>query len=830
MGHVNRFGVSQFSSDSASSLLALAILAVIAALAIVIPGFLSVGNLLTIGQQTAVIAICAFPMTALIIARGIDLSIGANLALSGIVAALTLHATQSGAASILAALLCGSALGAANGFFVGFARVAPFMATLATMAMMRGATLVLSGADSIPVANQALIWPGSSIIFGVPTPLAMALLAAVAWSLFMSRTLLGRWIFAVGGNQNAAAASLVPVRRVHLVVYLLAGLSAGICAVVTIGRLGSGQPLAGMGLEFDAITAAMIGGASLAGGQGAMFPTLLGATLLGVISAGLSFLQVPLEATYIVKAALLLASALLTTETLSFPKILGWGQSTKASGQAPGLKRTLSVNGLSKSYGSFRALDNATLEIHGGRVLALVGENGAGKSTLVKCLTGIQRADSGSIALNGAEITVNGSRDARLAGITAIHQHFSLLPDLTIAENLFLGQPRTRYGFLARRDMNTRARSALKALGLDFDPETRLDQLNVGQRQLVEIAKALEAHAWVIIMDEPTSALSVRERDRLFSLVSDLKAKGCAIVYISHKLEEVFSLCDDVVILRDGEVVASGEISNFTPASLVEGMVGRKLENVFPHDEVQRGDLILSAQIAEAGLLQDVTVDLYAGEIVGVCGLMGSGRTELLRALAGLTPEAKGQITVSRKPIAFGDLRQAYQNGIVYLPEDRHAEGFVPQMTVADNLGLVWMTHGGGLVSPPRIRQLATKKIAELLIKPPRPEAKARELSGGNQQKVVLGKWLAGQPKVLLLDEPTNGVDVGAKSEIHRLISRYKSQGAAILLVSSELPEVLGVSDRILVMSNGRIAAELPRGCSENEVMSIAFQLGGAST
>ncbi|WP_342236255.1 ATP-binding cassette domain-containing protein [Inquilinus sp. OTU3971] len=798
------------------------------------PGFLSFANLVSIGQQTAVIAIVGFAMTAVIIARGIDISVGSTLAIAGIVAGQAYAATGSPLLGILAALAAGAAIGLVNGLLISAVGISPFIATLATLAAGKGAALSLSGASSIPVDSPALLWAGSADILGVPASLLLAALLLACWWGLLHRTVLGRWIFAVGGNAGAARASLIPVRTVQTLTYVLAGMSAGLGAVVIIGRLGSAQPLAGTGLEFAAITAAIVGGTKLSGGEGSVTGTALGALLLGAINTGLSFLQVPQQAIYIVTGGLVLFAVLLSQRDRLAATVAKWRRRSRAAHTAEEAaqavprrldRHELRIVGLGKLFPGVKALEGVAFDIRAGEVVALAGENGAGKSTLVKCLSGVHQPDEGGLILDGRPVRLRTPAEAAAAGIAVIHQHFSLVPDLTVAENLFLGR---EPGIIAlrRAEMRRKAQEVIDQFGLGLRPDVRVGTLTVGQRQMVEIAKSMLSEAWLVIMDEPTSALSTRERDRLYELIGRMKGIGCAILYISHKMEEIFTLADRAVVLRDGRFVGDRAIRDLDEPALIGMMVGRDIGNVFPHRPVPRGELLVAVEdIADSGLLRSASLTVHAGEVVALAGLMGSGRSEVMRCIAGLSAHRAGTIRIGGADLPAGDSRRANALGVAYVPEDRHLEGFVGPMSVQDNVTLAWIRTRSalGLVRPSALAAEAGRLIRQLGVRPPDPRKRVGDLSGGNQQKVVIGKWLATRPRVLLLDEPTRGVDVGAKSELHALIAELKAQGAGILMVSSELPEVLGVADRIVVMHEGRTAGELPRGATETEVMALAF-------
>jgi ribose transport system ATP-binding protein len=500
--------------------------------------------------------------------------------------------------------------------------------------------------------------------------------------------------------------------------------------------------------------------------------------------------------------------------------------------QAP----VLEMRGIRKAFPGVVALDGVDLSLASGEVHMLLGENGAGKSTLMKILSGAYHRDAGEILIGGRRVDIDGPRDALARGIRVIYQELTLVPQLTVAENIFLGALPRRLGFLDRQALLTRTTKLLADLGMALDPRTRVGRLGLAQRQMVEIAKALATAddaapaATVLVMDEPTSALTSREVEQLFSLIERLASRGVAIVYITHRMDEVFRIGQRVTVLRDGRVVATRALNEVTVSELVRMMANRDLTDHFPKLPAPRGPELLRVEhLSRRGALHDVSFTLYAGEVLGVAGLLGAGRTELARAIAGADGFDAGQVHVGGAPVRFRNPADAIARGIGLLPEDRKAEGLVAGLTVARNIAL---PHGRslawwGVLSSRGEADLAQPIGAELRIKAT-PTQPVRLLSGGNQQKVVLGKWLAGRVRVFIFDEPTRGVDVGAKVEIYNLINRLTAQGAGIIMISSELPELLGMSDRIVVMHRGRIRTMLERGeATEERVVSAALGLDG---
>ncbi|WMY73001.1 ATP-binding cassette domain-containing protein [Buttiauxella selenatireducens] len=812
------------------------ILIAVAVFGIATPDYLSPENLLNIGQQTSVIATVAYAITAVIICKGIDISVGSVLAASGILAALIMQNTGiPGWLGIIVVILIGAGFGLLNGTLISVIGISPFVTTLAVYAFARGVALSFSGSQSVAVDSSLYLWFGHTDIAGIPVSLLIAVVLAALWMFLLNRTIFGRWVYATGGNTEAAHASLIPVRVTCTLIYVFAGASAGIGALLTTGRVGSAQPLAGFGLEFSAITAAIIGGARLAGGQGSILGTALGALLLGVVNTGLSFLQVSQQVNYFVTGGFVLVAVLLSQRGLLQGMSLKALFPPKNVSLSSGENITQSVNsielkGISKIFPGVKALSNVSLRLNRGEVVALMGENGAGKSTLVKVLSGIYHPEEGGIWLDDAEIKLTSPAESRRAGISIIHQHFSLIPELTVAENLALAQTKLpRYFGIAlnRKKMRQHARTLINELQLDVDPDAKVAELTIGQCQMVEVAKAMMADAWLIVMDEPTSALTNPERDQLYLLIDRLLKRNCCVLYISHKMQEIYTLASRAVVLRDGQKVGEAPLPKTSESELINMMVGRDIGNVFPWHETVPGEALLEVKdLSAGGLLQNINLTVRHGELVALTGLMGSGRTELMRCIAGLGHFNHGSITLDAQKMTSGHARRASQLGVAYVPEDRHKEGFIGSMSLKDNISLRWILHNSfvGILRRQAIAKLAKNIITQLGVRPSNPENLVASLSGGNQQKIVIGKWLATRPRLLLLDEPTNGVDVGAKFEIHNLIAELKQQGMGILMVSSELPEALGVADRIIVLSKGRIAGELPRGATEEQVMSLAFK------
>jgi len=488
----------------------------------------------------------------------------------------------------------------------------------------------------------------------------------------------------------------------------------------------------------------------------------------------------------------------------------------------------LELKGVSQYFPGIKALDQVDFQLQQGQIHALIGENGAGKSTLVKILTGIYRPTAGEFLLEGKPVHFQGPTDSQRAGIAAIHQEAVMFPDLSVTENIWMAhQVRTRVGgLLAHRTMKNRTQALLDQLGMKLDQGTLVRDLSVAERHLVEIAKALSMDARVVIMDEPTSALSLREVEELFEIIHQLKAAGKTIIFISHKFDEIFGIADAYTVLRDGKFIGSGNLADTNAGDLVKMMVGRSVNQRYPKAAVEKGAIALEARsLGKAGCFKDISFQLHKGEVLAFFGLVGSGRSDVMNAIVGIAPSDEGEITVGGKPVEFRSIRSAIRHRIGYVPEDRQNQGAVIKMSIRENITLPQIETLGrlGIIDRKGEHALTADFGQRFEVKAASWEQKVMNLSGGNQQKVVLAKWLATDPEILILDEPTKGIDIATKWAVYQYIARMAEQGMAIILVSSELPEVLGLADRILVMHEGRIAGSFARDEADSEtIMHVA--------
>jgi rhamnose transport system ATP-binding protein len=488
----------------------------------------------------------------------------------------------------------------------------------------------------------------------------------------------------------------------------------------------------------------------------------------------------------------------------------------------------LQLRAVAKAFVAARALSGVSFELWPGEVHALLGENGAGKSTLIKIISGALQPDSGTLHVAGETVAHFTPAAARKLGIACIYQQPALFPDLSVAENIALRlESPGPFRIVSWRERRNRATQLLEQLGARIDPTREIRQLSMPEQQLVEIACVLGARARIVLMDEPTASLTRREQELLFAAVRELRRSGVGVIYITHRLEEIFALADRVTVLRDGENVATTPVSESNESLLIRQMVGRTVDQIYPPSESEPGPPLLCLKNlgCSAGGIHDVSLELRAGEVVGLAGLIGSGRTELARTIFGITPADSGELLLEDQRVQIESPRQAIAHGIALLPEDRRRHGVVMEMSVAANITLASLRHvfPGGWLQPSKERSLAGDLMGELGVRAAGPDAPALSLSGGNQQKVALARWFPTKPKILLLDEPTQGVDVGAKAEIHKQIRSLAKSGVAVLLVSSDLPEILGMSDRIAVMRGGTIVSNFPGKADAHAVMAAAL-------
>ncbi|MCY1329154.1 Galactose/methyl galactoside import ATP-binding protein MglA [compost metagenome] len=500
----------------------------------------------------------------------------------------------------------------------------------------------------------------------------------------------------------------------------------------------------------------------------------------------------------------------------------------RASGAVPKAEYLLSAEGIRKEFPGVVALDDVEFKLKRGTVHALMGENGAGKSTLMKILAGIYTPDKGEVRLKGVDIRLKSPLDALENGIAMIHQELNLMPFMTVAENIWIRrEPKNRFGFVDHGEMNRITARLFDRLKIKIDPEIEVRHLSVANRQMVEIAKAVSYESDVLIMDEPTSALTEREVAHLFEIIRDLREQGIGIVYITHKMNELFEIADEFSVFRDGKFIGTHASSNVTRDDIIRMMVGREITQMFPKEEVPIGDVVLSVKnLTLDGVFRDVSFDVRAGEILGIAGLVGSGRSNVAETLFGVTPASSGTISIDGKTLSINSPNTAIKHRMAFLTEDRKDTGCLLILDILENMQIAVLQDRfvkGGFVTEKQITAACEEMSRKLRVKTPNLQERIENLSGGNQQKVLIGRWLLTNPRILILDEPTRGIDVGAKAEIHRLVTELARNGVAVIMISSEMPEVLGMSDRIMVMHEGRVTGFLDRAeATQIKVMELA--------
>ncbi|AWI60137.1 hypothetical protein AB395_00004960 (plasmid) [Sinorhizobium fredii CCBAU 45436] len=500
----------------------------------------------------------------------------------------------------------------------------------------------------------------------------------------------------------------------------------------------------------------------------------------------------------------------------------------RASGAVPNAEYLLTAEGVRKEFPGVVALDDVEFKLKRGTVHALMGENGAGKSTLMKILAGIYHPDQGEVKLKGVGIQLKSPLDALENGIAMIHQELNLMPFMTVAENIWIRrEPKNRFGFVDHGEMRRITAKLFERLKINIDPEIEVRHLSVASRQMVEIAKAVSYESDVLIMDEPTSALTEREVAHLFEIIRDLRSQGIGIVYITHKMNELFEIADEFSVFRDGKYIGTHASSQVTRDDIIRMMVGREITQMFPKEEVPIGDVVLSVKnLTLNGVFQDVSFDVRAGEILGVAGLVGSGRSNVAETLFGVTPASSGTIAIDGKELVIDNPNTAIRNRMAFLTEDRKDTGCLLILDILENMQIAVLQDRfvkRGFVSEKAVTAACEEMSRKLRVKTPNLQERIENLSGGNQQKVLIGRWLLTNPHILILDEPTRGIDVGAKAEIHRLVTELARNGVAVIMISSEMPEVLGMSDRIMVMHEGRVTGFLDRAeATQIKVMELA--------
>lgn len=846
--HMSRLKSNKMSAMAKRYLILLGIVFVFLVIfSFTITNFASAMTLTNLIRQSSVFTILSVGMTLVIIVGGIDLSVGANIALSGAVAALVINyigaETAAGAiAGLVTALAVSTLIGVINGVLCGYLGISAFIATLAMQTFCKGLTLLLTNSQRIVVSNPAFKWLGNGQwnINGIviPTVVIVLVIFVVFWMWAVKNLKFGIKLYAVGGNPKAAHASGINSKKFIFFTYVITGIICGIATIITVGRASSAQPLAGEGLEFTVITAVVLGGTSLLGGIGTIGGTFLGCLLMGTITLGINMINISVFWNYIIKGVCILIAVLADQTIASAKDIFVKKEKTISADNHKAIEtmktnthHVLELNNICKSFSQVPVLKDVSLKIEGGKVHALMGENGAGKSTLIKILSGAYTKNSGSIVMDGIPVEIHSTLDAQRLGVSVIYQEFALVPELSITQNAFLGKEKRKGKlFLSVAEMAKETEKFMGKLNLKVNVGRKVRSLSVSQQQMVEIAKAMSADSWLVIMDEPTSAITDADKEKLFRVIREMKAAGMAIIYVSHRLQEIFEICDEVTVLRDGEYITTMPVSETSEQELTKLMVGREVNDVFSREKANvdwdSQPVLKVENLGRRGVFDPVSFEVRAGEVLGLSGLMGAGRTEIARCIFGLDRYDSGCIWLNGKQLKIHSPKDALKEGICYVSEDRQREGIIPLRSLKENISLADLEQicTNGLIDESKEDALYEEYQSKFRIKATSGEQQISRLSGGNQQKCCLAKMLACKPTLLILDEPTRGIDVGAKKEIHQLIEKMAKENMAIILISSELPEILGASDRILVLSEGKVTGEFKaEEATEEAIMQCAF-------
>jgi simple sugar transport system ATP-binding protein len=843
---------------------------VVVTLASFIDDFFSQGNLLPALRQFGEIGFVALGMLIVVVVGGIDLSVGAIYALCNFAALLLVQDAQwPVAAAIPVVIALGLVLGLFNGYLVGVLRLRAFLTTLISIVIFRALydILVARYGNSVTSADipDSDFWNFLAFgeIWGLGLPFWLCILTGAAIHVILTRTRLGWHIMAIGGSRRAAHNAGVPVTRTVVLCYGVSGALTSVSSIFYAARLGDLSSLVGLGLEVKVLTGVIAGGILLGGGRGSVLRALVGLLIVLLLVNGLTEMSFPGGATSLVLAILLLVAS--SAESLIArrrPASKGGDEASKIARRDDGAGETdvpaatealdastqrgdkpetatlaepvLVLNDARKSYGPVPAVDGVSLSLYPGKVHGLLGENGAGKSTLAKSMAGVVSLSSGEIRIDGKIVQPATPRQALELGIAMVFQESSLVPTSTVAQNLFLGHEAV-YNNLQR--INDEASRILQSLNFGVDPATLVSELSAAQRQMVEIARAVLHNARVLIFDEPTTSLTLEEKRYFFRLLEQLKAQGVSIVFITHAIEDALQHCDHITIMRDGKHILTDDADRLDLGRVIHAMIGRSLSDTMYGQKKSHfrapGEKVLEVRgltmtRSNSAPVNDSSFFISTGQVTGIFGLVGAGRTETFKVVAGLLARDRngGEVLLHGRQVRYSSPADAVRDGIAYVTEDRKIEGFFQTMTSTRNIYMGLLAKLGtkrNWVSSREETALGVDWMKRLSVRSTNKDARVVELSGGNQQKVVIARSLVQNPNLIILDEPTKGVDVGAIAEIHALIDTLADQGKAVVVISSYLPEILAISDRVLVAKKGKIVSELTgAGATEDNIMLAA--------
>jgi len=827
-------------AKTAQGMLVAAVLLFGGVLSIAKADFLTVANAAVLAQAVTVSAIVAFAQMIVLGAGGMDLSIGGIGAISAVISGgLMTHFHVNAVAAIAVSVVTAGLCGVANGWLIVLTRLSPFIVTLATGSVFTGVALGLTNSNPIVGLPSSFNRIGTQTIAGIPAQFYfLVVLGVLLFSLFRYVGM-GRQILAVGANQHAAELAGVSLRRIRITAHGMAAVLAGIAGVILAATLAESDPTIGSTWLLSSFAAPIIGGTPLTGGYVSVFGAGLGSLLLAQVQDGLVYLQANIYWLQFFSGTIIIATmALDRLRDLRAKKarrplasdradttddLIDWAKAVEVdehrtlddgqTGPVSAGEPAMSLTNVSKRFGGTQALDAVSFSVNSGEIHALLGENGAGKSTLIKIIAGVQAADQGDYHLSGTRIHPTTPRDAAAMGVAVVHQERSLVPSFTVGENVMLSDVVGRsLALVNAKRLYRAARMHMAEVGLTVDPDSSVRLLSPGQRQLVEIARSLSSRSRVLLLDEPTASLSLSEVRRLVGTVRRLRDSGVAVVYVTHKLEEVFELCDRVSVLRDGRNVgATQRIGELTKERLIELMVGRhrSAADVLPTNSEEAPVALEAEAVRGPTLRSPASFRLHTGEVLGWYGLVGAGRTELARVLVGADHRSGGSLRINGLNVGPLTVAKALRRWrFVYVSENRQEEGLFLMLSILRNSTVtVWskLRRRTGLIDSRREREVAERYQQLLQIRAPSVATTVSELSGGNQQKVSVSKWLAIEPAIIVFDEPTVGIDVRTKSEIHGLIRELAGRGTSVIVISSDLQEIIDVTDRVLVFRNGAI-------------------------
>ena len=771
------------------------------------PQFYSIQNINSILRSSSTVMIVAFGMTILLTSGEVDLSVGALLSFVTVIVMDVINISGSLFLGFLSVFIFCFLIGLINGLVRTVLNVNSLIGTLAMMLILQGSVYIYSMAA---IYNTHLIpaftFIGQGFVYNVPMPVIIMLVILPIFVFLLNYTRYGRYFTAIGSNPFSSNLSGINNNRYKLIGFIITSLLVGIAGIILASLMDTGQQGSAKGFELIVIAAVLLGGTSFKGGSGTILGTILGILILKVIDNGIILMSIPQEFQLVVPGVILILAVYF--DTLRKEKM-------------DNNFKSLTLKNIKKEFPGVLALDDVSLEAKAGSVHALMGENGAGKSTLIKILAGAYSKDHGTILFDDKEVNIDNPNDSLNLGIKVVYQEIALIPEFTVGENIFFEKfPVNSLGIVNWKKLYNDCNNLLKKIGFNLNVKEKVVNLSISEQQIVEIARAIFQNASVVVMDEPTSSLTPNEIEKLFEVIENLKKNNIAIIYITHKIDEIFKIANEVTVLRDGKLISHRDIKDTSEEILIQDMVGRKVEQKFDRPIKSFDKVLMNINnISTKSKLKDISFNLYKGEILGFFGLMGAGRTELAKAIYGYDNISNGSIEIDGQTLKKFNTQTMVKNGVGYVTEDRKGEGIIKDMNLRENMSLPSLEIFEKLftINKNKEKKISNEYIDKFEVKTPSSERLITLLSGGNQQKILLSRWLIRNLKIIILDEPTRGVDIGAKTEILRLINDLAKDGLSVILMTSEMNDLLTLSDRIIVMAGGKISKEFDRNEATQE-------------